>query len=126
MAPMRSPGPPPIRCWEAFLDMLSPLFGGGSAAHGLPQTRHRLFIRGMRTSLVSAIPKVLAPFGRRELRGALGDFPPTPLSDLTGPQRQNVIEHELLIKQKVESGILRPTDLIVIGSDRPLHGVFTS
>ena len=125
MAPMRSPGPPHSLLGKAFLICFRPPLGG-PAEYGLPQTRHRLFIRGMRTSLVNAIPKALAPFGRRELRDALGDFPPTPLSGLTGPQRQNVIEHERLIKQKVESGIVRPTDLIVIGADRPLHGVFTS
>ena len=55
-----------------------------------PQTRARVFLRGMRRIIASLVPPPLPPFGKRSLRSALGRLPNTPRCSFTGPQRKNL------------------------------------
>ncbi len=57
-----------------------------------PQSRVRVFLRGMRRLVCSCVPPPLPPFGRRPLREVLAaGVPPTPRSSLTPTQRVNLL-----------------------------------
>ena len=56
-----------------------------------PQSRVRVFLRGIRKVLAPAVPPPLKAFGRCELRDALARSRNTPRSVITGPQRTNLL-----------------------------------
>jgi site-specific DNA-cytosine methylase len=84
----------------------------------LPQTRVRIFFRGMRKVVVSLVPPPLAPFGSRQLHEALGKSPNMKRSDLTLPQQDNLKNFEKEIKAKVAANKLSLNDVVVCPVDR--------
>jgi site-specific DNA-cytosine methylase len=83
-----------------------------------PQSRVRVFLRGMRRCIASPCPPCLKPFGSRFLRSALGKFGHTPRSSLCENQQQNLICMEAKIRQQVLDGKLQLEDVVVVSVDR--------
>ena len=83
-----------------------------------PQSRVRVFLRGMRRCIASPCPPCLKPFGSRFLRSCLGKFGHTPRSSLCENQQQNLIYMEAKIRQQVLDGKLQLEDVVVVSVDR--------
>ena len=90
----------------------------------LPQSRVRVFIRGMRRLVSLSVPPCLPPFGQRHLRECLGTLPHTPRSSYTLPQQSNLCEFEAVIKLKVARGQLTTEDVVVVSVDRSEDGAY--
>ena len=60
----------------------------------LPQTRVRVFLRGMRKAIINSVPACLPALGTRHIREALAKLPCTPRSALTPPQQNNLTDFE--------------------------------
>lgn len=84
----------------------------------LPQTRKRVFLRGLRGTLATAVPAPLPPFGQRHIRDVLGKFPCTPRLSLTMPQQSNVVYYEQIVGTMFAEGKLQKTDIVVVSMDR--------
>ena len=84
----------------------------------LPQTRARIFFRGMRKTLAACVPPPLKEFGSRTLREALGRSPNMIRSALTPDQQMNVRYFENEIKAKFAEGKFGSGDLVVCRIDR--------
>ena len=78
------------------------------------QTRVRVFLKGVRKTLASCVPKPLAEFGKRSLAESLGKFPNMVRSSLTWPQECNLLDYESKVRDMHASGKLSGGDLIVI------------
>lgn len=84
----------------------------------LPQSRVRVFLRGLRKFVAMSIPKPLAAFGRRHIRDILGKFPHTTRSELTLTQQDNLLDFENKIVNMVSAGTLDMSDVVVVPVDR--------
>ena len=84
----------------------------------LPQTRVRVFLRGIRKLISNTVPPCLPPFGHRDIRECLGDFPYTPRSAYTGPQQRNLKQFEQVICRRVREGTLEMDDVVFVSVDR--------
>ena len=71
----------------------------------LPQSRVRIFIRGLRKQISDAVPACLPPFGRKNLKEILGSFPNVVRKNLTLPQQENLAGFEELICEKVSKNL---------------------
>ena len=86
-----------------------------------PQTRVRVFLRGIRRVVSSCVPAPLPPWGSRPLREALArDVAPTPREKLSAPQQANLLVRDEIIlssnpvanpKAKLNPINLSPEDL---------------
>ena len=111
----------------------APLAGGGgfridvltASDFLLPQTRTRVFLRGIRKTFAIEVPLPLSAFGQRHLKCVLGDFEHTPRSALTSPQQANLAAYERLIVDMVSSRSLASDDVVVIAVDRGEDGVYS-
>ena len=83
-----------------------------------PQTRTRVFLRGLRTCVASEVPSPLPAFGHRSLVDALGRFPHTPRSEFTMQQRTNIKTYEAKIRELYAAGKLNKDDLLIASIDR--------
>ena len=83
-----------------------------------PQTRVRVFIRGLRKVICQCVPPPLQSFGRRSLKEALGLSPYTPRNVLSVPQQQNLKDAEAEAKKLHAAGKVNLCDLIVVPVDR--------
>ena len=84
-----------------------------------PQTRTRVFIRGLNKIIASAIPPPLPAFGTRNLREALSpNISYTPRHTLTQCMQTNLAEFEKQAGQAVAGGKLGIDDVIVCPIDR--------
>lgn len=83
-----------------------------------PQTRVRVFIRGMRKIIGDCVPSPLPPWGRRGLRETLGKLPCTPRSSLTAPQQENLLDFEDKVRQLHSQGRLSLDSIVVCPVDR--------
>ena len=93
----------------------------------LPQTRSRIFIRGLRKSLAegSPLPPCLPPFGERKLHEfLLPGLPPVEESQLTSQQRENLRSVDKDLKKWVGEKKVEAGSLVVVPLDRSDHGVY--
>lgn len=90
----------------------------------LPQSRVRVFLKGIRRLIAAAVPPALPPFGRRHLRQCAGEFPHTPRTDFTPLQQSNIKHYEKMIRDKVATGELDMDDLVVVSADRSEEGEY--
>lgn len=95
--------------------------------YGLPQSRKRVFLRGLLKRVLPYVPKVMPPFiCNRRVDDLLGDFPATSRCLLTLPQQDNLEEYEQAIKDKYEKGKLHKDDIVCISVDRSLCNGFNT
>ena len=81
----------------------------------LPQSRIRIFMRGMRKCIASMVPDPLPSWGRRHLRDALAvNVPNTPRSSFTKPQQKNLVAFEQMVVSMVKKGTLQEDDVVVV------------
>ena len=92
----------------------------------IPHTRTRVFLRGVRRTIVEMVPPPLAPFGTRLLRDVLGLRGGTTRSELTEAQQKNLADYEDRIIEMERNGTLKPEDLVCISVDRKEDGVFSA
>ena len=90
----------------------------------LPQTRVRVFLRGMRKAITNNVPACLPALGTRHIREALAKLPCTPRSALTPPQQKNLTDFESSIVKCVDDGKLQLEDVVVVAVDRAEGGVY--
>mgnify|MGYP003309702386 CR=1 FL=1 len=90
----------------------------------LPQTRVRVFLRGIRKLISNTVPPCLPPFGHRDIRECLGDFPYTPRSAYTGPQQRNLKQFEQVICRRVREGTLEMDDVVFVSVDRSQDRIY--
>ena len=83
-----------------------------------PQSRVRVFLRGLRKVFAECVPPPLAPWGRRHLRDALGKSPHTPRDTWSVPQQRNIADCEENIKSLQSKGKLNLDDVVVVPADR--------
>ena len=83
-----------------------------------PQTRVRVFLRGIRKTVIAFVPKPLPPFGKRKLRDALAKLPHTPRHCFSTQQQDNIKVFEAKIRSLVQAGRLYMEDLCVVPPDR--------
>ncbi len=85
----------------------------------LPQTRVRVFIRGMRKIIAASVPDPLPAWGSTSLRSCLApNMPHTPRKTFTKTQQKNIKDSEELVKSSVKKGLLSMDDLVVTSADR--------
>jgi len=84
----------------------------------LPHIRVRVFLRGIRRSILEMVPDPLPPFGCRGLRAALGNFRNLVRATLTGQQQQNLKDYEQLITTMYNVAQVKLGDLVVVALDR--------
>ena len=85
----------------------------------LPQTRVRIFIRGMRTVIAPSVPDPLPAWGRMDLRSFLAaKMPHTPRTSFSKPQQQNIQDSEAMVQTLVKQGLLSMDDLVLTAADR--------
>ena len=83
-----------------------------------PQTRVRVFLRGIRTCVVAEVPPCLSPWGASRLQDFLGNFPHTHRESFSQQQQDNIRAYEIKIRQLVQQGRLSPHDIVAIHPDR--------
>ena len=84
-----------------------------------PQSRVRIFIRGLRKIIAAIVPPPLPGWGRRHLREALAaNMPHTPRSAWTAQQQKNILDSEELVISEVQRGKLEMDDIVVVPADR--------
>jgi len=84
----------------------------------VPHMRVRVFLRGIRRSVLEQVPAVLPPFGSVSLRAVLGQFPNAVRSCFTTAQKQNIVDYELLILDMFNRQLAALGDVVVIALDR--------
>ena len=93
--------------------------------YGIPHTRTRVFLRGIRRSIADAVPPVLPKLGiERTLHDVLGKFPNIIRSGLTWPQKNNITSYERMIRAKFADGALTLADWVVFAYDRAADRVY--
>ena len=84
-----------------------------------PQTRVRVFIRGLRRSVAESVPPCLPPFGKCTLRNVLLHAWPTyPRWCLTQQHQKNVADYEAIIRNLYHDGKALLDDICVVALDR--------
>ena len=84
-----------------------------------PQTRVRVFIRGLRRSVAESVPPCLPPFGKCTLRNVLVHAWPTyPRWCLTQQHQKNVADYEAIIRNLYHAGKALLDDICVVALDR--------
>lgn len=86
--------------------------------YGRPQTRRRVFLRGLRKLIASCVPRPLRPFGQTSLRHVLARLPNTRREDFTQQQQGNIAAYENRIRAEVENGKMSLSDICVVAPDR--------
>jgi hypothetical protein len=89
-----------------------------------PQTRVRVFLRGLRRNVAESMPPVLPPLGKPSLARFLGKFPNVCRTSFTPHMKLNIVTYEEKIRDMVTRGKLELTDLCTIALDRSAEGVF--
>ena len=90
-----------------------------------PQTRVRVFIRGLRRSVAESVPPCLPPFGKCTLRSVLVQgWPSCPRDHLTRQHQENLVDYEEIIRNLYQAGKALPGDICVIALDRAKGKVF--
>ena len=90
-----------------------------------PQSRVRVFIRGLRRSVAESVPPCLPPFGKCALRNVLVlGWPTHPRDRLTKQQQQNLLDYEETIRNLYHVGKALPDDIVVVALDRAKGNVF--
>ena len=90
-----------------------------------PQSRVRVFIRGLRRSVAESVPPCLPPFGKCALRNVLVlGWPTYPRDRLTKQQQQNLLDYEETIRNLYHVGKALPDDIVVVALDRAKGNVF--
>ena len=80
-----------------------------------PQTRVRVFIRGLRRSVAESVPRCLPPFGKCTLRSVLVHAWPThPRWCLTQQQQKNLVTYEAIIRNLYYAGKILLDDICVV------------
>ena len=80
----------------------------------LPQTRVRVFIRGIRRCISDKVPPPLPPFGSVSLKQALiQGAPPTPRASITEVHQHKLAKMEQKLCKMVREKELDSTDLVV-------------
>ena len=90
----------------------------------LPRSRVRVFLRGLRKQISYNVPAPLPPFGSRSLWEALGDYPRTPRTDPTKPQRVNLCKIQDLVVNNFKRGKLHRDQAVVVSVDRSEDGAY--
>jgi site-specific DNA-cytosine methylase len=91
----------------------------------LPQTRKRVFLRGLRASIFQSIPSALKPFGRRDLRDVLGKYPSVDRRDLTSIHfSKNIHDFESTVRNRVFVGKLKRRDIVCVSIDRATGRIY--
>ena len=90
----------------------------------LPQTRIRVFLKGIRKCLCETMPAALSPFGPRHLREVLGKFPNQVRACLNSNLQRNLRHAEFKIKNLVRLGKVKLQDLVVVPIDRAPDKVY--
>ena len=75
-------------------------------------------IRGLSKLIAPAVPPCVPAFGQRHIRDVLGHLPFTPRSQLTAPQRVNLVAIEDKVKAMYGQGALSIDDVVVFAVDR--------
>ena len=84
-----------------------------------PQTRVRVFIRGLRRSVAESVPTCLPPFGKCTLRSVLVQGWPTyPREHLTQQHQKNLADYEAIIRNLYHAGKALLDDICVVALDR--------
>ena len=84
-----------------------------------PQTRVRVFIRGLRRSVAESVPPCLLPFGKCTLRNVLVHAWPTyPRWCLTQQHQKNLVDYEAIIRNLYHAGKALLDDICVVALDR--------
>ena len=90
-----------------------------------PQSRVRVFIRGLRRSVAESVPPCLPPFGKCTLRSVLVQgWPSCPRDHLTRQHQENLVDYEEIIRNLYQAGKALPGDICVIALDRAKGKVF--
>ena len=90
----------------------------------LPQTRVRVFIKGIRKCLVNHVPRALPAFGSGHLVDILCDFPNMERSSLCENQQANLIGFEHKIRDMYKHGRLALDDIAVFSVDRAADAIY--
>ena len=91
----------------------------------LAQARSRVFIRGMRTSLGSAVPPPLPPFGHKKLQDfILEGLPPVQDAQLTAHMKRNLQCAERDLRTMLADGRVQKDSLVIMPLDRSDEGVY--
>ena len=84
-----------------------------------PQSRVRVFIRGLRRSVAESVPPCLPPFGKCTLRNVLVHAWPTyPRWCLTQQHQKNLVDYEAIIRNLYHAGKALLDDICVVALDR--------
>ena len=76
-----------------------------------PQSRVRVFIRGLRRSVAESVPRCLPPFGKCTFRNVLVHAWPTyPRWCLTQQHQKNLVNYEAIIRNLYVAGKILPDD----------------
>ena len=90
-----------------------------------PQTRVRVFIRGLRRSVAESVPPCLPPFGKCTLRNVLVQgWPPHSREHLTQQHQKNLVDYEAIIRNLYHAGKALLDDICVVALDRASGKVF--
>ena len=90
-----------------------------------PQSRVRVFIRGLRKSVAESVPPCLPPFGKCTLRSVLVQGWPTyPRERLTQQHQKNLVDYEAIVRNLYHDGKALPDDIVVVALDRAKGKVF--
>jgi site-specific DNA-cytosine methylase len=84
----------------------------------LPQTRVRVFLKGVRRCLCETVPAALSAFGSRHLREVLGKIPNQIRTKLGANLQDNLRFAEKKIRNLVRIGRVKLQDLVVVPIDR--------
>jgi len=93
----------------------------------MPQTRRRVFLRGLRKVVATCVPDCLSPFGSRTLREVLGSFPNVSReTDITDTHQINLLAIEDTIRELVSAGRLQQGcgHIVVTCLDRAANKVY--
>ena len=89
-----------------------------------PQTRVRVFIRGLRRSVAESVPPCLPPFGKCTLRNVLVHAWPTyPRWCLTQQHQKNLVDYEAISRNLYHAGkaLLDDICVVVLNRDSPFY-----
>ena len=89
-----------------------------------PQTRVRIFIRGLRRSVAESVPRPLPSFGKCPLRNVLAHAWPTyPRWCLTQRHQKNLVNYEAIIRNLYHAGKILLDDICVVelNHDSPFY-----
>ena len=88
----------------------------------LPQTRRRVFLRGVRASIFETVPAPLPAFGAAHILDFLGSHPSVHRSLFTASQRKNIGDYEQRICAMYSRGELSDDDVCVCYRVRSRYG----